>query len=74
MEDVLRAEGITKRFPGVLAVDRVSLNLARGEISGSGGENGAGKSTLMQILGGALRAGRRQASTWRTSRGLVLLA
>jgi ABC-type sugar transport system ATPase subunit len=55
MEDVLRAEGITKRFPGVLAVDHVSLNLRRGEILALVGENGAGKSTLMQILGGALR-------------------
>jgi ABC-type sugar transport system ATPase subunit len=54
--DVLRAEGITKRFPGVLAVDHVSLNLGRGEILALVGENGAGKSTLMQILGGALRA------------------
>lgn len=55
MEDVLRAEGITKRFPGVLAVDQVNLNLRHGEILALVGENGAGKSTLMQILGGALR-------------------
>lgn len=55
MEDVLRAEHICKRFPGVLAVDHVSLSLRRGEILALVGENGAGKSTLMQILGGALR-------------------
>jgi len=55
MVDVLRAESISKRFPGVLAVDHVSLNLGRGEILALVGENGAGKSTLMQILGGALR-------------------
>jgi len=55
MTEVLRAENITKRFPGVLAVDRVSLELKRGEILALVGENGAGKTTLMQILGGALR-------------------
>lgn len=55
MVDVLRADEISKAFPGVLAVDRVSFGLERGEILALVGENGAGKSTLMQILGGALR-------------------
>lgn len=53
MTVVLRAENITKRFPGVLAVDNISLELHQGEILALVGENGAGKSTLMQILGGA---------------------
>jgi ABC-type sugar transport system ATPase subunit len=53
MEEVLRAENITKSFPGVLAVDNVSLKLEQGEILALVGENGAGKSTLMQVLGGA---------------------
>jgi ABC-type sugar transport system ATPase subunit len=53
MTVVLRAENITKRFPGVLAVDNVSMELQQGEILALVGENGAGKSTLMQILGGA---------------------
>ena len=45
-------EEITKRFPGVLACDRVSLTVRRGEALALVGENGAGKSTLMNILAG----------------------
>lgn len=55
MADVLQAQEIVKSFPGVLAVDHVSLNLEKGEILALLGENGAGKSTLSQILGGAIR-------------------
>jgi simple sugar transport system ATP-binding protein len=48
----LRLEGITKRFPGVLANDDVSVEVRRGEILGLLGENGAGKTTLMNIVYG----------------------
>ena len=49
---VLRMEGITKHFSGVVANDRISLDCRKGEVLGLLGENGAGKTTLMNILYG----------------------
>ncbi|WP_229383422.1 sugar ABC transporter ATP-binding protein [Microbacterium allomyrinae] len=51
---VIRAVEVVKRFGGAIAVDRVSVDVQRGEIHAVVGENGAGKSTLMRMLAGVL--------------------
>ena len=54
VDDVLFSmKDVTKRFPGVLALDKVSIEVCRGEIHGLVGENGAGKSTLIKTVTGA---------------------
>lgn len=55
MAPVLELKNITKQFPGVLANDRISINLRKAEVHTLLGENGAGKTTLMNILYGLLR-------------------
>ena len=54
-ETVIRLKGITKRFPGVFANNRIDLEIEPGKIHALLGENGAGKTTLMNILSGRYR-------------------
>jgi len=55
---ILEMRGITKTFPGVVALNDVSLRVKRGTVHALVGENGAGKSTLMKILNGVYEATR----------------
>lgn len=52
---VLEAQGLTRHFGGVVAVDNVSIRVAEGELVGVIGPNGAGKSTLFHLISGHLR-------------------
>lgn len=51
---ILQVENVTKRYPGVLALDHVSFEVSAGEIRGLIGENGAGKSTIIKSIAGAI--------------------
>ncbi|MGE4426489.1 MAG: sugar ABC transporter ATP-binding protein [Solirubrobacteraceae bacterium] len=54
-EQLLQVRGASKRYPGVLALDGVDVDLRAGEVLGLLGKNGAGKSTLIKILAGAVQ-------------------
>ena len=58
-DTILEMKHVTKKFPGVIALNDVSINVKRGEVLGIVGENGAGKSTLMKVLSGRRNLGER---------------
>ena len=52
MENILEIKDVTKRYPGVVALNHVSFEVAKGEVHALVGENGAGKSTMIKRLRG----------------------
>lgn len=62
MTAILEMKGITKTFPGVNALENVSMSVEQGEIHALVGENGAGKSTLMKVLSGVYPYGTYEGS------------
>ena len=51
-DEIVEIAGVTKRFPGVVALNYVSVGFRSGEVHAVVGENGAGKSTLINVLAG----------------------
>lgn len=65
-EKILHLQNITKVFPGVKALDNISIALYKGEVLALAGENGAGKSTLIKIISGAYQ--QTEGSIWYNGR------
>ena len=61
---ILEMRHVTKKFPGVVALNDVSIDLRKGEILGIVGENGAGRSTLMKVLSGTYTSREYEGEVW----------
>ena len=69
---ILDFRNVTKKFPGVTALDNVSMQVRRGEIHGLCGENGAGKSTLIKLLSGVYPHGTFEGQIFYEGKELTL--
>jgi ribose transport system ATP-binding protein len=72
VSDVLRIEHLSKTFPGQVALDDVSIDVAAGEVHALVGQNGSGKSTLIKVLAGYHQPDQDGARAWVSEREITL--
>ncbi len=72
MADVLRIEHLSKTFPGQVALDDVSIDVAAGEVHALVGQNGSGKSTLIKVLAGYHQPDQNGARAWVSEQEITL--